>query len=100
MSDGANQCGPDEAPLGAQHPQLTRAQVLRLGASFIAATALPATSAIAEEKMQTRPIPSSGQPLPVEFARQMRIWFILGWPAFLAVLAIFWLMVRKPVNGE
>ena len=65
MSDGANQCGPDEAPLGAQHPQLTRAQVLRLGASFIAATALPATSAIAEEKMQTRPIPSSGQPLPV-----------------------------------
>ncbi len=43
---------------------------------------------------------TSGQPLPVEFARQMRIWFILGWPAFLAVLAIFWLMVRKPVNGE
>jgi len=26
----------------------------------------------------------------------MRIWFALGWPAFLSVLAIFWLMVAKP----
>jgi len=41
---------------------------------------------------------TSGQPLPIEFARQMRIWFVLGWPAFLAVLAIFWLMVRKAVS--
>lgn len=37
------------------------------------------------------------QALPPEFARQMWIWFILGWPAFLSVLGIFWLMVRKPV---
>ncbi len=36
------------------------------------------------------------QPLAPEFARQMWIWFVLGWPAFLSVLAIFWLMVRKP----
>ncbi|MGE4070596.1 MAG: DUF2269 family protein [Lysobacterales bacterium] len=36
------------------------------------------------------------QALPPEFARQMWIWFILGWPAFLSVLGIFWLMVRKP----
>jgi uncharacterized membrane protein len=36
------------------------------------------------------------QALPPQFARQMWIWFILGWPAFLSVLAIFWLMVRKP----
>ncbi|MCB1614259.1 MAG: DUF2269 family protein, partial [Xanthomonadales bacterium] len=28
---------------------------------------------------------------------QMWIWFILGWPAFLSVIGIFWLMVRKPV---
>lgn len=26
----------------------------------------------------------------------LRIWFILGWPAFTAVLAIFYLMVFKP----
>ena len=25
-----------------------------------------------------------------------RIWFLLGWPAFLALVAVFWLMVSKP----
>jgi uncharacterized membrane protein len=35
--------------------------------------------------------------LPSEYRRLMRTWFVLGWPAFLAVLAIFWLMVTKPV---
>lgn len=49
----------------ATSPLFTRAQVLRLSAGFIAASALPIPFAIAEEKMQTRPIPSSGQPLPV-----------------------------------
>lgn len=43
---------------------------------------------------------AAGQPLPAAFARLMRVWFILGWPAFLAVLAIFWLMVRKAVSSE
>jgi|SRR5579859_1459894 len=38
----------------------------------------------------------AGQPLPAAGARLMRWWFTLGWPAFLAVLAIFWLMVAKP----
>ncbi|MBK6726491.1 MAG: DUF2269 domain-containing protein [Xanthomonadales bacterium] len=40
---------------------------------------------------------ASGTPLPAEYHRVMRWWFWLGWPAFLAVLAIFWLMVMKPV---
>ncbi len=40
---------------------------------------------------------ADGRPLPPAFARLMRVWFILGWPAFLAVLAIFGLMVRKAV---
>lgn len=35
-------------------------------------------------------------PLPVAYHRAMRWWFWLGWPAFLGVLAIFWLMVAKP----
>lgn len=35
-------------------------------------------------------------PLPPAYHRYMRIWFALGWPAFLAVLLIFWLMVAKP----
>lgn len=34
--------------------------------------------------------------LPRAYQRVMRWWFWLGWPAFLAVLAIFWLMVVKP----
>ena len=31
-----------------------------------------------------------------EFRRLLDRWFLLGWPAFLAMLAIFWLMVRRP----
>ena len=36
-------------------------------------------------------------PLPPAYHRAMRWWFWLGWPAFLSVIAIFWLMVLKPV---
>lgn len=39
---------------------------------------------------------ADGTPLPAAYHRAMRWWFWLGWPAFLAVMAIFWLMVRKP----
>ncbi len=38
-----------------------------------------------------------GTPLPELANRYMRIWFVLGWPAFLAFIAIFWLMVAKPL---
>lgn len=38
----------------------------------------------------------SGQPLPADYARYFRIWFILGWPAFLALVAIFGLMITRP----
>ena len=31
-----------------------------------------------------------------DYRKTVRLWFILGWPAFLALLAIFWLMVAKP----
>jgi uncharacterized membrane protein len=30
------------------------------------------------------------------YHRCMRWWFALGWPAFVAVLAVYWLMVAKP----
>lgn len=36
-------------------------------------------------------------PLPPAYAQVMRWWFWLGWPAFLCVIAIFWLMVHKPL---
>lgn len=38
----------------------------------------------------------SGTALPARYHRLARLWFLLGWPAFLAVNATFWLMVRKP----
>ena len=30
------------------------------------------------------------------YERLRRMWFLLGWPAFLGLMAIFWLMVAKP----
>jgi uncharacterized membrane protein len=30
------------------------------------------------------------------YERLSRIWFLLGWPAFLGLIAVFWLMVAKP----
>jgi uncharacterized membrane protein len=35
--------------------------------------------------------------LPPAYRRLARLWFWLGWPAFLSVLAIFWLMIAKPM---
>ncbi len=39
---------------------------------------------------------AEGHALPPAYHRAIREWFVLGWPAFLAVLAIFWIMVAKP----
>lgn len=41
----------------------------------------------------------AGAPLPEEERRLFRVWMILGVPAFLAVLAIIWLMLERPVIG-
>jgi uncharacterized membrane protein len=38
----------------------------------------------------------SGGALPSEYDRLFRIWFVFGWPAFLAMIAIFWLMIARP----
>lgn len=37
-----------------------------------------------------------GTPLPPGYFRVMRWWFALGWPAFLGLTGVFWLMVAKP----
>lgn len=37
-----------------------------------------------------------GTALSREYQRVMRLWFWLGWPAFLGLLGVFWLMVAKP----
>lgn len=39
---------------------------------------------------------AKGTPLPDAASRAYRMWFLLGWPAFTALVAVFWLMVNKP----
>ncbi len=39
---------------------------------------------------------AAGEPLPHEYHRLFRWWFAFGFPAFTAVLAIFWLMIAQP----
>lgn len=40
---------------------------------------------------------ADGAPLSALYDRYFRLWFMLGWPAFGAVIAIYWLMLTKPV---
>lgn len=37
-----------------------------------------------------------GTPLPPAYRRLYRVWFAFGFPAFLSVLLIVWLMITKP----
>ncbi|GAB5467938.1 MAG: DUF2269 family protein [Rhodospirillales bacterium] len=39
---------------------------------------------------------AAGRALPARYHRLYRIWFACGFPAFLAVLAILWLMLQRP----
>ena len=39
---------------------------------------------------------AAGQAVPAAADRLMWIWFALGWPAFVALMIVFWLMVAKP----
>jgi uncharacterized membrane protein len=41
----------------------------------------------------------AGSPLPADYDRHFRTWFILGWPAFIAMVGIFWLMITRPNWG-
>ena len=38
----------------------------------------------------------AGEALPARYYRLYRLWFAFGFPAFAAVLAIFWLMIARP----
>jgi uncharacterized membrane protein len=38
---------------------------------------------------------ANGAPLSARYRRYARLWFALGWPAFIAVILIVYLMVAK-----
>lgn len=42
---------------------------------------------------------AAGGPLPDEYFRLYRRWFVCGFPAFFAVLTILWLMIARPAFG-
>lgn len=42
---------------------------------------------------------SKGEALPERYFRDLRRWFQLSWPAFIALLVIFYLMVATPQAG-
>ena len=39
---------------------------------------------------------AGNKPLPADYHKAMKVWFRLGWPAFIAVLIIFYMMIHKP----
>lgn len=39
---------------------------------------------------------AAGTALGADYRRVMRWWFALGWPAFIGLTGVFWLMVAKP----
>ena len=39
---------------------------------------------------------AGSETIPLPYATMMRWWFALGWPAFLGLLGVFWLMITKP----
>lgn len=38
----------------------------------------------------------NNEPLPEQYNKFFKIWFMLGWPAFFSLVIIFFLMVMKP----
>lgn len=66
---------------------------------LVGACWLPVVALQIRARNLARAAADAGGPLPPEYMRTMRWWFVLGWPAFLGVLAIFALMVVKPVGA-
>jgi uncharacterized membrane protein len=85
---------------------LARESGIALGTPWLAAAlalyALAAACWIPVVVLQTRMARDAaaalrdGRKLPLRYRRASRLWFCLGWPAFAAVLAIFFLMIVKP----
>jgi uncharacterized membrane protein len=57
---------------------------------------LPVVWIQAKMRDLARKAAAEGSELPARYDRLFRIWFVLGWPAFIGVIAIFALMIFKP----
>jgi uncharacterized membrane protein len=85
---------------------LAQLQGISLGESWIAASLalyvlvglcwLPVVAIQIKMRDLAEGAAEAGGPLPPRYQALARIWFWLGWPAFLSMLAIFWLMIAKP----
>jgi len=63
---------------------------------FIGAFWLPVVWIQKKLRDLAREAAEAGAPLPERYFRLYRIWFVCGFPAFIAILAIVWLMVARP----
>lgn len=63
---------------------------------FVGACWLPVVWLQIQMRKLARKSLETGMPLPAIYFKYLRFWFALGWPAFTAVLVIFYLMIVKP----
>jgi len=63
---------------------------------FTGAFWLPVVWMQAKMRDLARAAVASGEPLPPAYHRLYRWWFAFGFPAFAAVMVIFWLMITRP----
>lgn len=63
---------------------------------FIGLFWLPVVSIQAKMRDEARAAAQSGAPLTSRYLRLYRIWFACGIPAFLAIVALLWLMIVRP----
>jgi uncharacterized membrane protein len=71
--------------------------VLSLGLYlFIGAFWIPVVWMQMEMRNLAQTALAEGTPLPERYHRLFRAWFIFGFPAFAAMLVIYWLMITRP----
>jgi uncharacterized membrane protein len=66
---------------------------------FTGAFWLPVVWMQSEMRKLSAAAAASGEALPARYHRLYRWWFAFGFPAFFAVIAIFWLMISRPQIG-